>query len=582
MSKSTISTFKLFELFPDNEAARLSGAAPSGQVQSQRMGLVILPFRGEQQRVFDDLSVVASEGQNPILVAPCGFGKGLIISHIVHSALELARIGGYSVSIIFGVYGVSLVADMSQRLTRANIPHGVLMGGARRQRYHPVQVASLNTLAGMVHPPACDLFIIDEAHLALAPIWKKTIERFPDARIIGMTATPVRMDGKGLGRASGGFFDSMVLGPTTSQLIRDGYLVRSRVLEPPPTAGAADVRVKGGNDNLGAQSAVFDKVQLIGDEIEHYRKHASGRKGVTFCADQKHAAHVAEAFSVAGIPWAYVDADTPMGTRAAIWRDLDTENGNLMGISNVGITQIGWDHPIVSYLGIMRRTGSFGLWQQMLGRGSRIHPGKTDFLVIDHAGNTELHAPLGYFESDIEWSLDGEPVKPGGKKEASVRTCKNSFMNCGCGAVVSENADPGTHDASGTHWPCYSTFPSGPDECPHCKCPIPRKGREVETVKGDLAERIRPDPATFNGRVPGSLAAQIASAFAVTPIVARKLLRKDFDWLLEKARREGKKPGWAKHVAEARTGAHVPVEWMPDEWRREKGLDQIQLDRATI
>lgn len=535
---------------------------------------MILPFRGEQQRVFDELSARCAEGLNPLVVAPCGFGKGVVISHIVHSALTLAKLHGYQISIIFAVHGISLVVDMSGRLTRANIPHGVLMGGAKRQRWHPVQVASLDTLARMVHPPPCDIFIIDEAHLALAPIWKKTIQRFPDARVIGLTATPIRLDGKALGRESGGFFDCMVLGPTTQGLINDGWLVRSRVLEPPPIEGAREVKTKGGNDNLGAQAEVFDKVKLIGDEIEHYKRHASGRKGVTFCTDQKHAAHVAQAFTEVGIPWAYVDSETPLGdernpqagTRAAIWRDLDAPNGNLMGISNVGITQIGWDHPIVSYLGIMRRTGSFGLWHQMLGRGSRIHPGKSDFLVIDHAGNTELHAPMGYFESEIEWSLDGEPVKKGnGEKSVSVRTCKNSFMNCPCGAPVVDSDNPadmeGKHDRSGTHWPCYGNFRAGGDECPFCRCPLPRKSRKVETVTGELVERARP----VIGPIPDSLAARVAGEFALIPPVVLAPTVKDrrlFDFLRLKAKREGKKPSWAAHVFVAKTGLPVPGEWM--------------------
>lgn len=541
----------------------------------------MLSLRGHQQENFDELSAHVADGRNPLLVAPCGYGKGVLISHIVDSAMRHAREGGYSVSIIFGVHGLSLVQDMSDRLTRARIPHGVLMGGARRQRWHPVQVASLDTLARMVHPPACDLFIVDEAHLALAPIWKKTIERFPAARIIGMTATPVRMDGKGLGRSSGGFFDVMVLGPSPSQLIGDGYLVRSRVLEPPPVEGAADIKIRSGDDKLGQQAAVFDKVKLIGDEIQHYKQHASGRKGVTFGADQKHAAHIAEAFTSAGIPWVYVDANTPMGdpafpkpgTRAAIWRDLDAENGNLMGVSNCGITKIGWDHSIVSYLGIMRRFGSFGEWHQVQGRGSRIHPGKENFLIIDHGGSRELHGDMGYFESDIEWSLDGEAVKPGTKKDKSVRTCKASWMNCGCGKPGIRSDDPadltGQHDMSGTHFPCYGTFPSGPDECPWCQCPIPRAARKIETVSGDLSERARIFPHT--GPIPDSLAARVAGEFSLIS-APRGINRRDFEFLLAKARRDGKRPGWAKHVMEARTGAQIPVEWMPREWREDKGL----------
>ena len=543
----------------------------------------MLTLRGHQQENFDELSAHVADGRNPLLVAPCGYGKGVLISHIVESALRHAREGGYSVSIIFGVHGISLVADMSQRLTRASIPHGVLMGGVRRQRWHPVQVASLDTLARMTHPPACDIFIVDEAHLALAPIWKKTIDRFPGARIIGMTATPVRMDGKGLGRASGGFFDVMALGPSVAQLIHDGYLVRSRVLEPPPVEGAAEIKTKVGDDKLAQQAAVFDKVKLIGDEVEHYKRHAGGRKGVTFGADQKHAAHIAEAFTAAGVPWVYVDANTPMGdplnpapgTRAAIWRDLDAPNGNLMGVSNCGITKIGWDHSIVSYLGIMRRFGSFGEWHQVQGRGSRLHPGKEDFLIIDHGGSREFHGDLGYFESEIEWSLDGEAVKPGGKKEKSVRACKNSFMNCPCGKPVKLDhdgqAEPGFHDLSGTHWPCYGTFPSGPDECPWCKCPVLRKSRKVETVSGELVERARVFETA--GRIPDSLAARVAGEFKLVSPPTPQINRRDFETLMAKARRDGRRPGWVKHVLEARhPGARVPVEWMPAEWRAEKGL----------
>lgn len=533
----------------------------------------MLTLRGHQQENFDELSAHVAEGRNPLLVAPCGYGKGVLISHIVDSALRHARAAGYSVSIIFGVHGISLVADMSQRLTRAGIPHGVLMGGARRQRWHAVQVASLDTLARMIHPPACDIFIVDEAHLALAPIWKKTIERFPDARIIGMTATPVRMDGKGLGRASGGFFDELVLGPSTAQLIRDGYLVRSRVLEPPPVEGAQDVKLRG-NDNLSAQAAVFDKVNLIGDALGHYKTYGPDAKSVWFCTDQKHAAHVAQQFTEAGKPIAYVDANTPLGddkfpkegTRAAIYRDLDATNGNLMGVASVGCTQIGWDHPIISYLGLLRRTGSFGLHQQMLGRGSRIYQGKEYFFVADHAGNTQLHAPLGYFESDIEWSLDGEAVKKGdGEREKSIRTCKNSWIDCRCGRTCVEDPGPGEHDMSDTHWPCYGTFESGPDECPHCRCPIPRAARKIETVNGELRELDRAPVAP-------SLAARVAGEFAFTEKQASALHRRDFEFLLAKARREGRKPGWARHVFSARTGAQVPVEWMPREWREEKGL----------
>lgn len=443
------------------------------------MSLALRPY---QQKILDETREAVHAGLNPLIVSPCGSGKGSLVSYIVKNATELGN------TVTFAVHGKSLVADMSQRVAKLGIPHGVLMGSSRRERWHPTQVASIDTLHRIEHPPQSDLFIVDEAHGSTSPTWGKSLSRTPNSLVIGMTATPIRLDKKGLGRKTGGLFDVMILGPTVEQLISDGYLVGSYVLAGPPPDGSADIKMKGGNDNLGAQAAVFDKVKLIGDEIKHYQKHGKGGKGVAFCVDQAHANHVAVQFTEAGIPWAYVDADTPLGdennpqpgTRAKIYQDLDTPNGNLMGVASVGCTSVGWDHPIVSYGAILRMTSSLGLWHQIMGRFSRIFPGKTHFTLADHAGNTLRHAPYGFFEDEIPWCLDGDAIKPGDKKAVSITACKQSVMQCLC-------ADPmKMHEPDGTHWPCYATFKAGPHECPYCRLPIIKKVKKIEIENGDL------------------------------------------------------------------------------------------------
>lgn len=405
--------------------------------------------------------------------------------------------------------------------------------------------------------------------MSLSPTWRKALARFPKAIVIGMTATPIGPGGKGLGRESGGLFDSMVLGPSVNELIAAGYLTRSRHLEPPPIEGAREVKL-GTTDNLGAQAAVFDKAPLIGDSIRHYKEHAPGRKGVTFCADQKHAYHVAEQYTQAGIPWAYVDADTPMGdeaspqpgTRAAIYRDLDAQNGTLMGVSSVGCVSIGWDHPIVSYLGIMRRTQSFGLWHQMMGRGSRIYPQgqKENFLIIDHAGNQQIHHPFGYFESEIQWSLTGRAICDGPGATPSVQTCAQSVMNCQCGRT--EN-----HDDWNNHIPCNSTFKAGARQCPYCGCPLLKKEREreIETVDGALVERQR--PLLDTGLTPGQKAAKIFQEAADRAAGQKHQKRRTMSWLLTEAERRGYAVGWARHQFIAKFNEPPPQEWMPLSWR---------------
>lgn len=493
-------------------------------------------LRPHQQRDLDALRTEVHAGRNPVLVAPCGYGKGTLLSVIVHNATQLGH------RVIFAVHGKSLVVDMSERVTKLGIKHGVLLGGERRERWHSVQVASIDTLHRMTHPPEAALIIIDEAHMALSPTWRKTLDRYPNARFIGATATPIRLDGKGLGKATGGLFDSMVLGPSEEELISLGNLVGSRVLAPPPPADIGNVKKTAGEFNSKQLSAVCDKTKLIGDIVGHWRKHGNV-KTAAFGVDQAHAMHITESFRGAGVQWAYVDANTSNDERQRIWKDLDS--GSLMGVSSVGCISIGWDHPVVSCLISARPTASLGLWKQMLGRGSRPHPRKTHFLVLDHSGNTHRHAPYGMFEDSVEWSLDGAAVRISeDKKPPAVATCKHSHK-----WPDFRNEPPKI--INGLQMPCYATFRAGPKECPYCGMPLKVIARKVEVEAGELTEIIRP----------GSREERIEAA-RVAAENERNLKGKYYE-LLEAAKKRGVKPGWAYHRFCEQYGFAPPREWVP-------------------
>jgi DNA repair protein RadD len=468
---------------------------------------MIPTLRGHQQENLDQLREQLRRCHSALLVAPCGYGKGTIITVMVHNAVQRGR------RVIFAVHGKSLVTDMSQRVARLGIEHGVLLGGVRREHWHPVQVASIDTLHRMEFPPVADLLICDEAHMCLSATWRKTLARFPSAKIVGMTATPIRLDRKGLGTATGGLFDTLVLGPTEVDLIKAGYLVGSRVLAPPAPDGLADVKKVAGEFPAAGLAQVCDKTKIIGDIVEHWKRHASDRKTAAFGCDQAHARHITEQFNVAGVNWAYVDADTPESERQKIWKDLDY--GDLRGVSSVGCISIGWDHSVVSCLIAARKTASLGWWRQMLGRGSRVHPGKTEFLVLDHVGNTLFHAPFGFFEDEIPWSLEGEAIKMDPRPVQRVSTCKA----------------------------CYATFRAGPKVCPYCGAVLEKQVKEVEQVDGALAELQR-------------AAQQQAMA---------RNGRATLDALLATARERGYKRGWAMHVFKNKYGMWPPRGWMPRE-----------------
>ena len=495
-------------------------------------------LRPHQQQDLEALRAETMAGRNPVLVAPCGYGKGTLISVIVHRATALGH------RVIFAVHGKSLVIDMSERVTKLGIPHGVLLGGEKRQRWHAVQVASIDTLYRMPHPPEASLLIVDEAHMALSPTWRKTLDRYPSARVIGATATPIRLDGKGLGRATGGLFDSMVLGPSEEDLIKLGHLVGSKVLAPPPP-DLGGVKKTAGEFNAKELASVCDKTKLLGDIVEHWKKYAVDKMTAAFGVDKAHALHIADSFRTAGIQWAYVDAETSTAERAEIWKDLDSPTSGLMGVSSVGCISVGWDHPVVSCLISARPTASLGLWKQMLGRGSRPYPGKDHFLVLDHSGNTHRHAPYGMFEDAVEWSLDGAAIRVSDdKKPPTVATCKHSYR---------------WPDGTVQH-PCYATFKAGPRECPFCGLPLKVIARKVEVQAGQLTEVVRS-----------------TRAFPLLQESEEKrLARKYYESLLAQAQEKGKNGGWASFVYQKKMHA-----WPDKQWRVEWLSRQLKEEMAS-
>jgi DNA repair protein RadD len=468
-------------------------------------------LRDYQLKDLEQLRAALREHRSVLYVAPCGSGKGTLITYIVNRCVEQGR------SVIFGVRGRALVNDMSERVSRLGIQHGVLLGGHKRERWHPVQVCSIDTLHRMDRPPKADLIICDEAHMSASPTWVKTIERYPQAKLVGLTATPCRLDGRGLGE----LFSAMVQGPSEQDLIDQQYLVRSRVLAPPPPADLGSVKKTAGEFNAKQLAQVCDKATVIGDIVKHWRKHASESLGKTaaFGVDQAHANHIAEQFREAGYEWAYVDAETPDKERAQIWRDLD--HGTLRGVASCGCISIGWDHPVVSCLIAARKTASLGLWRQMLGRGSRPYPGKDSFLVLDHVGNTHLHQPYGMFEDRVPWSLDGEPVRGMGETAESVTTCKA----------------------------CYATFKTGPRVCPYCGAMIVVKPRKVHVKEADLVEvHSAPAPVLWDDNM----------------VPAPPSAKADFLKLLQKQEERGYKKNFAQVAFRMRHGF-----WPPKKWKEE-------------
>ena len=466
------------------------------------MALTLRPY---QERDLAAVRQAMRTHRSVLLVQPTGAGKGTLASFIVTSAAAKGN------STLFMVQRRTLVHDMSRRLDKLGIDHGIIMGSnPRRKPWLHTHVASIDTLHRREQLPKAALIIVDEAHSAVSPTFRKVLDRYPAARVLLMTATPIRLDSRGLCEVA----DFMVQGPSVADLISQGYLVPSRVFSFPVPPDTSGIRITAGDFNQKSQAAVFNKPKLVGDIVQHWKLHASERKTVSFGIDQKHAQDIAERFRCAGIECAYVDAETSDDERDKIWNDLDY--GTLRIVSSVNTVSYGWDHKVVSCIIQGRATLSLGLDLQQLGRGSRPCSGKLDFLVLDHVGNTHRH---GFYEDERQWSLAGGVIKSSADASFSVCTCRA----------------------------CFGTFRPGPLTCPYCGAAILKRERTIEVEDGQLEEIRREQKAT-------AIAAWQARQDDETK-------RAEFEKLRRTGIERGYKDGWAKITFKVRYGSWPPRAW---------------------
>ncbi|MBF0434625.1 MAG: DEAD/DEAH box helicase [Magnetococcales bacterium] len=329
-------------------------------------------------------------------VLPTGAGKTIIASEIVRRAVALGR------HVLFLAHRRELINQTSKKLDDFGIQHGILMGND--PRHDPaalVQVASVQTMVRRDKSNSFQLIIIDEAHHASAASYKKILDWFPSANVIGLTATPVRGDGAGLGD----LFDAIVEGPSISMLTDQGFLVPCRVFAP-TQPDLSNVKIVRGDYDERQLSQAMDLKPLIGDIVSHWHKLAFGRQSIVFASSVKHSEHIRDCFNVAGIPASHIDATTPLVERDAALADL--AEGRIKVLSNCGILLEGWDCPSVSCCILARPTASLGLYLQMAGRVLRPFHGKTDARVLDHSGAALRHGLPG---DPREWKLHAKKAK---------------------------------------------------------------------------------------------------------------------------------------------------------------------------
>jgi DNA repair protein RadD len=352
-------------------------------------------------------SKVQAGARRVILQGATGSGKTTCSSMIVRAAVEKGS------RVLFLAHRRRLIEQKSQRLDQFGIPHSVLMSGYGRS-FLPVTVASRDTLFSRsvrndwIEPPPADLVILDECHNSPEQ-YQTLLAAYPKAVVVGLTATPTRGDGTGLG----GYFDALVCTVPVSKLVADGYLC-------PVTCYAPRGQAEG-------------KRVLHGDPVYHWKKYADGRPTILFAATVEASKAAAAAFVADGVPAAHLDAHSTDAERDAVVASV--EAGRVMVLCNVGLYTEGVDIPCLSCCILLRMASSYVVFCQATGRIMRPHPGKDRGILIDHAGAIVEH---GFPDEDVEWSLDeSESVDDRVKKDKKDGKRKEPICCARCALVYS-------------------------------------------------------------------------------------------------------------------------------------------------
>lgn len=481
-------------------------------------------LRDYQAKAVD--SIIDAIHCRPILVAPTGSGKTFIAVHIIERFAAAKT--------LWLTHREELIQQAAGELRAIGIQVGIIKSGYPERPAAKVQVCSIPTLVRREPTPGVGLIVVDEAAHSMSRTWSDVLAAY-DVPLIGLTATPFRLDGKGLGD----IFGKIIVAAYVDELVADGTLHNPRVFAP-SAPNLKGVRVRMGDYAKDQLENAVNTDRLKADIVNTWLERAAGTKTICFAVTVKHSKDIVAAFQDTGVKAEHIDGTFSKSDRSEVlarWRA-----GEIDIVSNVFLLTEGFDLPALETAIIARPTASLNLHLQMLGRIMRTCAEKNTATVLDHAGNHLVH---GFVTRRLEYSLDG---KVGESEPLGLRMCPE----------------------------CYALYPVTLDSCPECGMAVVKCIR-VDTAgvhnKGSLALMPEVDTFEYRAMIFNTLQAQQVAAGYKSGWTAYRYKEQFEDWpvviggelvdtkkptmaqkeavymeLIDKAVKKGFKRGWASHA----------------------------------
>jgi len=406
-------------------------------------------LRPYQTEIIEKIRSCLQLNKNRIcVVLPTGTGKTVIFASIAKLASQNKK------HVLILTHRREIHRQTMLKLYDMGVVAGQIISNSVMTQNEYIQCGMIGTVVNRlnkINKP--DLIIIDECHHILGNTWQSIVNYFSDIPRIGFTATPQRLDGRGLGENN--LFNEIIIGMQIKDAVRRGFLSYPVVYKPP---GIPDTyKIKKGDYDTSEQEKILSEKRIVGDVIQHYKEHFDGLPVVCFCPTVEHSKLMASQF-------------TEHGYRSyAVYGSMDDNlrDKYIMGLSN-GDTQVltscdviseGVDVPILAGAILLRKTLSLSLYLQQIGRALRPFPGKQKTIILDHAGNSLIH---GHVLQDRNWTLETQK-RENKKNSPNITECPK----------------------------CYSVLEGKPSKCLNCeydfnKSEINKKQVEIKTIEGKL------------------------------------------------------------------------------------------------